>query len=244
MTTITRPLRFEFQGRRKRATTAPVPLALAGGGGDGLDASGATPGRVPRVAKLMALAIKFDGLLRDGTVSSQTELAALAHVTHQRTTVSDLVSLLEVFDRKPLLACGELLTQLLESLGGPVCRLLEQNLDGADLGGVVLHEAGEGSQVLFRPVLLALTIADEPLAGDGVGLFLSDQKHLRGSLVVDEEILERLVAEQDHRLSKLILKSERQALGELAHVTSIDVCRELIASVTRHLLVDAVEPLH
>ena len=35
----------------------------------------APAGRVPRVAKLMALAIKFDGLLRKGVVSDQSELS-------------------------------------------------------------------------------------------------------------------------------------------------------------------------
>lgn len=43
-------------------------------------------GRVPRVAKLMALAIRFDGLLRDGIVSDQSELARLAKVTQPRMT--------------------------------------------------------------------------------------------------------------------------------------------------------------
>ena len=43
-------------------------------------------GRVPRVAKLMALAIRFDGLLRDGVVSDQSELARLAKVTQPRMT--------------------------------------------------------------------------------------------------------------------------------------------------------------
>jgi len=38
------------------------------------------------VARLMALAIRFDGLLRDGSVSSQTELAALARVSQPRMT--------------------------------------------------------------------------------------------------------------------------------------------------------------
>lgn len=37
--------------------------------------------RTPRIAKLMALSIRFDRLLREGTVSSQSELAELAHVT-------------------------------------------------------------------------------------------------------------------------------------------------------------------
>ena len=43
-------------------------------------------GRVPRVSKLMALAIRFDGLIRDGEVAGQSELAKLAHVTQSRMT--------------------------------------------------------------------------------------------------------------------------------------------------------------
>lgn len=43
-------------------------------------------GRIPRVSRLMALAIKFDGLIRDGTIADQSELARLAHVTQPRMT--------------------------------------------------------------------------------------------------------------------------------------------------------------
>lgn len=43
-------------------------------------------GRVPRVARLMALAIRFDRLIRDGTVTDQAELARLGHVTRARLT--------------------------------------------------------------------------------------------------------------------------------------------------------------
>ena len=43
-------------------------------------------GRVPRVSKLMALAIRFDGLIRDDTVTDQSELARLAKVTQPRMT--------------------------------------------------------------------------------------------------------------------------------------------------------------
>lgn len=43
-------------------------------------------GRVPRVARLMALAIRFDGLLRDGAVADQAEIARLGHVTRARMT--------------------------------------------------------------------------------------------------------------------------------------------------------------
>ncbi len=42
--------------------------------------------RVPRVAKLMALAIRFEGLLNDGVVANQAELAALGHVSRARVT--------------------------------------------------------------------------------------------------------------------------------------------------------------
>jgi hypothetical protein len=44
------------------------------------------PGRVPRVSKLMALAIKFDRLIRDGDVRDFAEIARLGHVTRARVT--------------------------------------------------------------------------------------------------------------------------------------------------------------
>lgn len=44
------------------------------------------PGRVPRISRLMALAIRFERLLGEGTVSDQSELARLAHVTQPRMT--------------------------------------------------------------------------------------------------------------------------------------------------------------
>lgn len=60
-------------GRRQLATepsaTETVPL-----------------GRVPRISRLMALAIRFDRLIRDGKVLDQSALARLAHVTQPRMT--------------------------------------------------------------------------------------------------------------------------------------------------------------
>ncbi len=44
----------------------------------------ATTGRVPRVARLMALAIRFEGLLQEGAVADQAEIARLGHVTRAR----------------------------------------------------------------------------------------------------------------------------------------------------------------
>ena len=46
----------------------------------------APPGRVPRVAKLMALAIKFEQMVRDCEVTDYAELARLGHVTRARIT--------------------------------------------------------------------------------------------------------------------------------------------------------------
>jgi hypothetical protein len=44
------------------------------------------PGRVPRVSRVMALAIEFDRLLREGIVANTIELARLAQVTQPRIT--------------------------------------------------------------------------------------------------------------------------------------------------------------
>jgi hypothetical protein len=41
-------------------------------------------GRVPRVARLLALAIRFEGLVQSGAISSYAELARLGQVTQAR----------------------------------------------------------------------------------------------------------------------------------------------------------------
>ena len=46
----------------------------------------AEPGRLPRISRLMALAIRFDGLVREGVVADQAELARLGHVSRARIT--------------------------------------------------------------------------------------------------------------------------------------------------------------
>ena len=52
------------------------------------------PGRVPRVSRMMALAIRFDGLIREGVVTDQAELARLGHVTRAR--VTQIMNLLQL----------------------------------------------------------------------------------------------------------------------------------------------------
>ncbi len=46
----------------------------------------ANTGKLPRVTRLMALAIKFDGLVRDGVIRDYADLARLGHVTRARAT--------------------------------------------------------------------------------------------------------------------------------------------------------------
>jgi hypothetical protein len=49
------------------------------------------PDRLPRIAKLMALAIRYEGFVRDGVVADYAELARLGHVTRAR--MSQITSL-------------------------------------------------------------------------------------------------------------------------------------------------------
>lgn len=74
MTTITKQIHFAIRNRRKTAMPGPAPEPAE------------SAGRTPRVSKLMALAIRFDRLTRDGKVANQSELARLAHVTQPRMT--------------------------------------------------------------------------------------------------------------------------------------------------------------
>jgi len=44
------------------------------------------PGRVPRISKLLALAHRFDHLIRSGEITDYSQLAELGHVTRARIT--------------------------------------------------------------------------------------------------------------------------------------------------------------
>jgi hypothetical protein len=79
--TIEREVHFQAQARgRKQLQAGPTPITPA------------EPGRVPRVSKLMALALRFEGLLRAGAVKDYAALARLGHVTRAR--VSQVMGLL------------------------------------------------------------------------------------------------------------------------------------------------------
>ena len=73
MTTVTVPIHFRTGRSGHRSIQAgPEPTP--------------PPGRVPRAARLMALAIRLEGLIQDGGVSTQAELAEVGHVTRARVT--------------------------------------------------------------------------------------------------------------------------------------------------------------
>ncbi|UCC31466.1 MAG: hypothetical protein JSU86_04160 [Phycisphaerales bacterium] len=75
MITVKRKVHFVRRDHgRKAIVDAPRP------------ADQARPGRIPRISRLMALAIRFDRLIREGKVTGLSELACLAHVTQPRMT--------------------------------------------------------------------------------------------------------------------------------------------------------------
>jgi len=74
MTTVTRQIHFACKTRRKVIKPGPPPEPPV------------PNGRIPRLSKLMALAIRFDQMLANGQVASMSELACLAHVTQPRMT--------------------------------------------------------------------------------------------------------------------------------------------------------------
>jgi hypothetical protein len=79
-------------------------------------------GRVPRVSRLMALALKFQGLLSESTVRNHAELAELGHVS--RTRVCQILMLTNLAP-----AIQEALLFLPKTLNGPD-RITENRLRG------------------------------------------------------------------------------------------------------------------
>ncbi len=81
---ITIACQVHFQGRgrggRLRVHAGPPPKPVT-----------CEPGRVPRVARLMALALRLEERLRRGDIASYAEVAELGHVTRAR--VSQILNL-------------------------------------------------------------------------------------------------------------------------------------------------------
>jgi hypothetical protein len=71
--TIEVPVSFPHQGRGSHKER-----------GSSAESASLPVGRVPRVARLMALALRLDELVRTGRVASYSALATLGHVTRAR----------------------------------------------------------------------------------------------------------------------------------------------------------------
>ena len=83
--TITTAVDFsrEARGRLRLATQAQPPAATP-----------RPPGRVPRVARLMALALRLEAQVRRGELASYSELARAGHVTRAR--ISQILNLINL----------------------------------------------------------------------------------------------------------------------------------------------------
>ncbi len=72
--TVTKTVHFkQGRGSRKVMEEGEAPIAE-------------TLGRIPRISRLMALAIRMEGLVRGGEVTDYADLARLAHVSRARIT--------------------------------------------------------------------------------------------------------------------------------------------------------------
>jgi hypothetical protein len=77
----------DFQGRGQRGRRCLRPAQPSA-------SNPCVPGRVPRVARLMALALRFEEQVRSGTIANYAELAELGHVTRAR--ISQIMNLVNL----------------------------------------------------------------------------------------------------------------------------------------------------
>ncbi|MGH7144150.1 MAG: hypothetical protein ACREJ2_08410 [Planctomycetota bacterium] len=88
--TIETAVDFGAPAARRHKLVAEPPSstnrAVGATGGAPVATVTASTGRVPRVARLMALALRIDGLLRTGQVADYAEVATLGHVSRARVT--------------------------------------------------------------------------------------------------------------------------------------------------------------
>lgn len=98
---VTVPLPARRLGHRGRAVGANVAPGAAG------TATAPTPDRIPRAARVLALAHHWQALLRTGAVRNQADLARLVGVSRARVTqVMGLLNLAPQVQEGVLLSCG------------------------------------------------------------------------------------------------------------------------------------------
>jgi hypothetical protein len=86
MTSAPRTVACLLPGRRGRGHPRTAPAALA------TRRTPLPPGRLPRISRLMALAIRLDHLVHTGAIANYATLARLGHVSRAR--VSQIMNLL------------------------------------------------------------------------------------------------------------------------------------------------------
>lgn len=114
--TIETPIHFKRTkaGRKKLAAGNPEPIKPE------------PPDPIPRIARLMALAIHFDGLIRQGIVRDYADLARLGGVSRAR--ITQIMNLLNLPPWKQ--------EELLFLEGGPGCAgVTEREMRGYNLTG-------------------------------------------------------------------------------------------------------------
>jgi hypothetical protein len=115
MTTIKRKVEFKINARSRRTIEPATDDALA--------TKPTRKGKIPRVSRLMALAIKFDDMIRTGEAKDATELAILYDITQPRMSQIRALSLLapdiqETLLNLPLETAGR--SQIHEKLLRPI----------------------------------------------------------------------------------------------------------------------------
>jgi hypothetical protein len=83
---MNRAVTLEFSVSFGRKPVSGRPIVLPADPAPTEVAVSPTRGRVPRIARLMALAIRIEGLIQEGTVADYAEAARLGHITRARMT--------------------------------------------------------------------------------------------------------------------------------------------------------------
>ena len=125
---MTTPIKIQTKVRFHRGRKGRKVLKL------GEAAAPAARGRIPRVARLLALAHRFEKLIRDGEVRDYADLARLGHVTRAR-----LTQIMNLLNLAPDIQEEILLLPAVDGGGRPDSRAA----GAADRDGAGLGEAAE-----------------------------------------------------------------------------------------------------
>ena len=99
MLTATHKLEFK-SGKRTAKTIAEA----------GTQPEQPTPGQLPRITKMMALAVRLDHLIKSGQITDQAELARVGHVSRARLTQIMDLNLLAPDIQEEILFFGDSVT--------------------------------------------------------------------------------------------------------------------------------------